>query len=37
MNVGNAGYPEGGSLEVAKSIEKRYVNLGGEMIVIKKG
>ncbi len=36
MNVGNAGYPEGGSLEVAKSIEKRYVNLGGEMMYKKR-
>ncbi|WDV44632.1 NAD(P)/FAD-dependent oxidoreductase [Clostridiaceae bacterium M8S5] len=28
----NAGYPEGGSLELAKSIEKRYLELGGKMM-----
>lgn len=29
MNIRNAGYPEGGSLGLAKSIEKRYLDLGG--------
>ena len=27
----NAGYPVGGSLEFARAIEKRYLNLGGEV------
>ncbi|MBN1290091.1 MAG: NAD(P)/FAD-dependent oxidoreductase [Actinobacteria bacterium] len=31
MNERNAGYPIGGSLEMAKAIEKRYLDLGGEI------
>jgi phytoene dehydrogenase-like protein len=30
-NEKNAGFPEGGSLEFARSIEKRYLELGGEI------
>jgi phytoene dehydrogenase-like protein len=30
-NDKNAGFPEGGSLEFARSIEKRYLELGGEI------
>lgn len=29
MGVGNAGFPEGGSLELARALEKRYRELGG--------
>jgi phytoene dehydrogenase-like protein len=32
MSEKNAGYPEGGSLELAKSIERRYTELGGEIV-----
>jgi len=28
---GNAGYPEGGSLEFARAIERRYLGLGGQI------
>ncbi len=28
---GTAGYPEGGSLKLAKDIEKRYESLGGKI------
>jgi phytoene dehydrogenase-like protein len=31
MNDSSAGYPLGGSLEFSKSIEKRYIGLGGEV------
>lgn len=31
MNAGNAGYPIGGSLELSRSMEKRYLNLGGSI------
>jgi phytoene dehydrogenase-like protein len=31
MNAKNAGYPVGGSLEFARSIERRYRELGGEI------
>jgi phytoene dehydrogenase-like protein len=31
MHTGNAGFPAGGSLEFARSIEKRYLELGGEI------
>ncbi len=31
MNVRDAGYPIGGSLEFARSIERRYLDLGGEI------
>jgi len=31
MHAGNAGYPLGGSLEFARAIEKRYLELGGEI------
>jgi phytoene dehydrogenase-like protein len=31
MHVKNACYPDGGSLELARSVEKRYKNLGGEI------
>lgn len=31
MHTGNASFPEGGSLEFARSIEKRYLELGGEI------
>jgi phytoene dehydrogenase-like protein len=31
MNQENAGFPEGGSLEFAQAIEKRYLELGGEI------
>jgi phytoene dehydrogenase-like protein len=30
-NLNNAGFPEGGSLEFARAIEKRYRELGGEI------
>lgn len=30
-HLGNAGFPEGGSLGLARSIEQRYRSLGGEM------
>jgi phytoene dehydrogenase-like protein len=32
MKQRNAGFPEGGSLEFARSIEKRYQELGGEIL-----
>jgi phytoene dehydrogenase-like protein len=31
MHNGNAGFPLGGSLEFARAIEKRYLDLGGEI------
>jgi len=31
MNARNAGFPAGGSLEVAKALEKRYLELGGQI------
>jgi len=31
MHIGNAGYPVGGSLEFARAIEKRFLQLGGEI------
>jgi phytoene dehydrogenase-like protein len=31
MNRGNAGFPVGGSLAFARAIEKRYLDLGGEI------
>jgi phytoene dehydrogenase-like protein len=31
MHTGNAGFPAGGSLEFARAIEKRYLELGGEI------
>jgi phytoene dehydrogenase-like protein len=31
MGSGNAGFPAGGSLEFARAIEKRYLELGGEI------
>jgi phytoene dehydrogenase-like protein len=31
MHIGNAGFPKGGSLEFARTIEKRYLDLGGEI------
>jgi len=31
MHNGNAGFPTGGSLEFARAIEKRYLDLGGEI------
>ncbi len=31
MNQENAGFPEGGSLEFARAVEKRYLELGGEI------
>lgn len=31
MNIRSAGYPIGGSLEFAKAIEKRYLELGGKI------
>ena len=31
LDIGNAGFPKGGSLEFAKGIEKRYLNLGGKI------
>ncbi len=31
MHQGNAGFPAGGSLEFARRIEKRYLELGGEI------
>jgi phytoene dehydrogenase-like protein len=31
MNQGNAGFPAGGSLEFARRIEKRYLELGGQI------
>lgn len=31
MHTGNAGFPTSGSLEFARSIEKRYLDLGGEI------
>ncbi|HLE16467.1 MAG TPA: NAD(P)/FAD-dependent oxidoreductase [Anaerolineales bacterium] len=31
MHTGNAGFPEGGSLEFALAIERRYLQLGGEI------
>lgn len=31
MNVRDAGYPEGGSLEFSKAIERRYIDLGGNV------
>lgn len=32
MHQGNGAFPEGGSLEFARAIEKRYLELGGEII-----
>jgi len=32
MHTGNAGFPAGGSLEFARAIEKRYFDLGGEIV-----
>lgn len=31
MQVGNAGFPSGGSLEFARRVERRYLELGGEV------
>jgi phytoene dehydrogenase-like protein len=31
MHIGNAGFPTGGSLEFARAIEKRYLDLGGQI------
>ena len=31
MHTGNAGFPVGGSLEFARAIEKRFLDLGGEI------
>jgi phytoene dehydrogenase-like protein len=31
MHTGNAGFPKGASLEFARAIEKRYLDLGGEI------
>jgi phytoene dehydrogenase-like protein len=31
MHIGNAGFPVGASLEFARAIEKRYLDLGGEI------
>ena len=31
MHTGNAGFPAGGSLEFARAIEKRFLELGGEI------
>lgn len=31
MHTGNAGFPTGGSLEFARAIEKRFLELGGEI------
>ncbi len=31
LHNGNAGFPEGGSLEFARALEKRYLALGGEL------
>jgi phytoene dehydrogenase-like protein len=31
MHIGNAGYPLGASLEFARAIERRYLELGGEI------
>lgn len=31
MHQGNAGFPQGGSLEFARAIERRYLELGGEI------
>jgi phytoene dehydrogenase-like protein len=31
MHIGDGGYPIGGSLEFAQAIERRYLDLGGEM------
>jgi len=31
MHNGNAGFPVGASLEFARAIEKRYLNLGGKI------
>ena len=31
ISAGDAGYPEGGSLEFARSIERRYLDLGGKI------
>jgi phytoene dehydrogenase-like protein len=32
MHQGNAGFPGGGSLEFARAIERRYLELGGEIL-----
>jgi phytoene dehydrogenase-like protein len=32
LYTGNAGFPAGGSLEFARAIERRYLELGGELI-----
>lgn len=32
MHTGNAGFPVGGSLEFARAIEKRFLDLGGEIV-----
>ena len=31
MHLGNAGFPAGGSLEFARAVERRYLNLGGHL------
>ncbi len=31
MHIGNAGFPVGGSLQFARALEKRYLDLGGEI------
>jgi len=31
MHTGNAGFPQGGSLEFARAVERRYLELGGEI------
>jgi phytoene dehydrogenase-like protein len=31
LHIGNAGFPKGASLEFARAIEKRYLELGGEI------
>jgi phytoene dehydrogenase-like protein len=31
MHLGNAGFPEGGSLEFSRAIERRYLALGGQI------
>jgi phytoene dehydrogenase-like protein len=32
MHTGNAGFPVGGSLEFARALERRYLELGGEIL-----
>jgi phytoene dehydrogenase-like protein len=31
MQTGNAGFPQGGSLEFARAVERRYLDLGGQI------